>query len=94
MPAGKQQAQTEIDDTPHYEGADSDTLFPAGGLELDDPGHPTDIAGPGKDTQSAAMRPEAKPYMNIKNGRWVPPSKAEAEDMMSHHANMGTDEGV
>jgi hypothetical protein len=92
-PAGKQ-AQTETDEAPHYEGADSDTLFPAGGLEMDDPGHPTDIAGAGKDTQSAAVRPEAKPYMNIKNGRWVPPSKAEAEDMMKHHANMGTDEGV
>jgi hypothetical protein len=33
---------------------------------MDDPGHPTDIAGAGKDTQSAAVRPEAKPYMNIK----------------------------
>jgi hypothetical protein len=30
----------------------------------------------------------------VQNGRWVPPSKAEAEDMMKHHANMGTDEGV
>lgn len=55
-----------VDDAPHYEGADSDTLFPPGSLELDDPGHPTELSGQGgKDMQAAVTRPEAKPYMNI-----------------------------
>lgn len=82
------------DDAPHYEGADSDTLFPAGSLEMDDPGHPTDVAGGAKDVQAAVVRPEAKPYMNIKNGRWVPPSKSQAEAMMGQLSQMGPDEGV
>lgn len=51
------------DESPHYEGADSDTLYPPGSLEMDDPGHPTDIAQP--DLQGKVLRPEAKPYMNI-----------------------------
>jgi hypothetical protein len=62
-------AVARCDDAPHYEGADSDTLFPPGCLEMDDPGHPTDVHG-GKDVQAAVVRPEAKPYMNIKVSHW------------------------
>jgi hypothetical protein len=63
-------AAPRVDDAPHYEGADSDTLFPPGSLEMDDPGHPTDVGG--KDVQAAVVRPEAKPYMNIKvSQEWV-----------------------
>lgn len=93
VPSSKE-ADTEPDDTPHYEGADSDTLFPVGSLEMDDPGHPTDVAGGAKDVQAAVVRPEARPYMNIKNGRWVPPSKSQAEAMMGQLSQMGPDEGV
>lgn len=80
-----------------YEGAiDSDeAMFPAGSLEMDDPGHPAEVnAGAGLDQQAAVVRPEKKPFMNIVNGRWVPPSKADANHMLGMLSTMGPDEGV
>lgn len=59
------------DDAPHFEGADSDNTtlsLPPGSLELDDPGHPTDIISSSDnnvDVQAAVTRPQRKPYMNI-----------------------------
>jgi hypothetical protein len=37
---------------------------------------------------------ERRPYMNIVNGRWVPPSREESEAMMRGSYDMGPDEGL
>jgi hypothetical protein len=48
----------------------------------------------GSQQQQQQQQKERRPYMNIVNGRWVPPSREESEAMMRGSYDMGPDEGL
>jgi hypothetical protein len=47
-----------------------------------------------KASDQQQQQQERRPYMNIVNGRWVPPSREESEAMMRGSYDMGPDEGL